>query len=180
MKTGIRVLGIDDSPFERHHQDSLVVGVVCRKNSIEGVLSTRVSVDGDDSTEKLISMLMKSRFLKQVKAIMLNSIMLAGFNAVDIGKLNKETGIPVIALTRKRPDQKSAERALENVPNKEKKKRIMVSSGTAERIGNWYVRSTGINLNETREIVAIFGNDPIRLAHVIASGIVTGESHGKS
>ncbi|MFH1447328.1 MAG: DUF99 family protein [Candidatus Micrarchaeota archaeon] len=180
MKPGIRVLGIDDSPFKRSQKNALVVGVVCRKNVVEGVLSTTVSVDGDDATQKLSSMVCRSRFKQQLHAIVMNSIMLAGFNVIDINKFSSTIEIPVLALTRKKPNYLSAEEAVKNVPNSRLKIRRMRSSAPSHRIGSWYVQMAGIDLNEARNIIRIFGNGPSRLAHIIASGIVTGESHGKS
>jgi endonuclease V-like protein UPF0215 family len=185
MKPGIRVLGIDDSPFSRGDETALVIGVVCRQEKekgleVEGVLSTRVAVDGDDGTEKLIDMISSSRFSPQLHAIFLNGIMLAGFNAVDINELNKKTGNPVLALTRKKPDPEKVEKAVRKVKNFEDKLTRINSAGKPARIGSWSVQSAGTDLNNAKEIVCLFGNSPVRLAHIIASGVVRGESKGRA
>ncbi|MFH1285082.1 MAG: DUF99 family protein, partial [Candidatus Micrarchaeota archaeon] len=53
----IRLLGIDDSPFTRRRKNILVVGVVYRSGIVEGILSTTITRDGTDSTEKLFKMI---------------------------------------------------------------------------------------------------------------------------
>ncbi len=186
MKQGIRVLGVDDSPFKRCDKTALVVGVVCRKESggqgliVEGVLSTRVSVDGDDGAQRLCKMLIKSRFKRELHAIMLNGIMLAGFNVVDINELGVRTGLPVLALTRKKPNPGAVEKAVKNTGNWEAKLARIKSAGTTKRLEGWHAQFSGTDLNGARDIIRIFGNGPVRLAHIIASGIVYGESHGRS
>ena len=184
MKPGIRVLGIDDSPFEKGRGDALVIGVVCRKDAkegliTEGVLSTHVSVDGDDSTEKLCQLILASRFKPQIHAILLNSIMLGGFNAVDISELSRKTCLPILAITRKKPT-KEAESAVKNTPNWGAKLARMKKAGPSRKAGSWHLQHAGIDLNGARDILRIFGNGPTRLAHIIASGIKRGESRGRA
>ena len=189
MKSGVRVIGIDDSPFQRNDKTALVVGVVCRKGRgtasdqsliVEGVLSTRVHVDGDDGTEKLCGMILNSRFKAELNAILLNGIMLAGFNVVEINELSSETGIPVLALTRKKPDPVAVENALKKVPGWEVKLSKINSAGSSKRIEGWHAQLSGTDLNGARDIIRIFGNSPVRLAHLIASGVIRGESRGRA
>ena len=62
LKPEIRILGIDDSPFSKTDGTALVVGVIFRGgNFLDGVLSCRVAVDGNDATEKLTGMIRGSR-----------------------------------------------------------------------------------------------------------------------
>ena len=78
VKKEIRVLGIDDAPFDKFKDKKcLIIGVFFRGgNFLDGVLSSKVAVDGSDSTAKMIKMVRKqavysgsalpafSRFLK--------------------------------------------------------------------------------------------------------------------
>ena len=52
------MLGIDDAPFDKFKDKKcLVVGAFFRgSKQLEGVLTTEISVDGDDSTEALAEM----------------------------------------------------------------------------------------------------------------------------
>lgn len=195
MKEGIRVLGIDDSPFEKYGKGRkgsgkvLVIGAIYRQNVVEGILSTHVTRDGTDATLKLERMISKSRFLPQIKLILIHGTMIAGLNVVDIQLLSEKLKIPVIAVTRRKADMAQVYNALKKADARtfEKKKRIiektMEGSGEFSKMkikGNsYYIQGTGINKNTAVNILNRFGIKPIRLAHIIASGIVKGESSGR-
>jgi len=82
------IVGFDDSPFNKFKdKEVLVTGTVMRGGySIDGIMSTKVKVDGTDSTRKLISLIGKSRFRTQIKAILLDGIAFGGFNIIDPNK----------------------------------------------------------------------------------------------
>lgn len=179
MKRGIRVLGLDDSPALKNREKRLVVGVVWRNGIVEGVMSTSVSADGDDSTRKLGRLVNRSRFKQELRALLLQSITLAGFNIVDINRLAQETGLPVIAIVRKKPDEKKVGEALAHTPDFEKKRFLIEKAGKPVRICGWFAQFAGCDKKKAEEVLKITGGEPIRLAHVIASGIVRGESKGR-
>lgn len=182
LKKGARVLGIDDSPFTKNDSRVLVVGVVERDGAVDGVLSTTVERDGDDATERILGMISRSRFLPQVKVIMLNSIMMGGFNIVDIAEIHEKTGKPVIAVVRKMPDMKRVEKALSKVRCAEEKMARIKRAGKVHRIDKLYAQLAGITPEDAAGIIGRYRGIPeaIRLAHVIAGGIVRGESSGKA
>ena len=93
IKPEIRVLGIDDGAFTPHVEGlATVVGVVFRGGYwLDGVISTKVEVDGFDATDKIVSMITASPHYKQLRVILLNGVTCAGFNVVDIKKLYEET-----------------------------------------------------------------------------------------
>src|SRR5207245_1944886 len=63
MKAKSRFLGIDDAPFRFSDETVPVVGVVVQAPSyIEGVLTTLAEVDGHDATERIASMVRRSRY----------------------------------------------------------------------------------------------------------------------
>ena len=114
MKQQIRMLGIDDSPFRFGGGKALVVGAVVRApNYLEGVMRTEVTIDGTDSTPALVKLVSGSRYRDQIKVVMIDGIALAGFNVIDIETLHSELGIPVLTLTRDRPDFAKMRAALE-------------------------------------------------------------------
>ena len=63
-------------------------------------------------------MINSSPHCKQLRLIMLNGITFAGFNVVDIKKLNLATKLPVIALTGDKPDLEAIHNALNNLPKR--------------------------------------------------------------
>ena len=174
-----RIIAIDDSPFVRKQAECLLVGVVCRRGEVEGILSSRVAVDGRDATERISRMIRSSRFAPQLQCIMLNSIMMGGFNVVDIQGLSKEVGMPVLALTRKRPDMKAVEQAMhKHFADWHERVELARRAGPAHKY-KFYMQIAGTSLEKAKEIVDAYGIGPLRLANMIASGIVKGESRGR-
>ncbi len=131
IKPEIRILGVDDGKFVPHtNGEVIVVGVVFRGGcSIDGVMHTHVAIDGFDATEKLASMINGSPHHKQLRLVMLNGITFAGFNVVDIKRLNLETGLPVIALTPEKPDLEAVRKALSNLPKSEERWKMVLEAG---------------------------------------------------
>jgi hypothetical protein len=186
MKKEVRIVGIDDAPFDKFNDKRvLVVGTVFRGGHfMDGLLSTYVTVDGDDSTKKLVTMINGCKFKPQLQVIMLDGIAVGGFNVVDIVKLNKETKVPVIVVMRDYPDFKKIEEALVKL-KKEKKIRLMHKAGKITKVGKIHIQTAGLTLKKAREFLKIscthsFLPEPVRVAHLIASGVVSGESRGKA
>jgi len=186
MKKEIRVLGIDDSPFKKEDKgDLLVIGTVYRGGDwLDGVMSTKIKIDGNNSTSKLTDMINKSKFKSQLRCVILDGIALGGFNIVDIHELWKKTKIPVMVVIRRMPDFKSIKDALRNM-NKENKYEIIEKAGEVFKVGKIYIQLSGIGLKEAREILDITCTrsllpEPIRTAHMIAAGVVKGESKGNA
>lgn len=185
-KREIRTLGIDDSPFKKFKKGNiLVIGTIFRGGTLlDGILATKVAIDGNNSTKKLIQMINKSKFKPQLRCILLNGIALAGFNVIDIKELNQKTKIPVIVVIRKYPDFKKIEQTLKKI-NKQKKYKLIQKAGPVEQIGKIYIQRKGITLKKAKEILKLTCTrslipEPIRVAHLIAGGVITGESKGKA
>ncbi|NPV49880.1 MAG: DUF99 family protein [Candidatus Methanofastidiosum sp.] len=189
IKKEIRILGIDDSNFTREDRDVLVVGALLRGGYwIDGVLSTHVQRDGLDATEKIINMILKTRY-KDLRAIMLKGVTIAGFNLIDIEKLNQDTGLPVVVVMRKMPDIDSIEKALTNLDYLEKRVEIIrkageIYKGTVQEKSDIFFQFKGIEEEDARELIRISSMhsnipEPLRVAHIIATGVVRGESTKK-
>ena len=186
FKKEIRVVGIDDSPFNKFkNRKILVVGIVMRGGSwIDGVLSTKVTVDGNDSTRKIIDMVNKCKFKPQLQCVFIDGIAVGGFNVIDVKELNKKTDLPVIVIIRRMPDIDKIKKTLINI-NKKDKIKLLDRAGNVIKIGDIFVQLMGIDFEEAKEILKIVCTrslipEPIRLAHLIASGIATGESKGRA
>ncbi|MEM5875487.1 MAG: DUF99 family protein [Candidatus Aenigmatarchaeota archaeon] len=189
IKKEIRILGIDDGPFDRNRKTVLVVGVIFRGGEfLDGLLSTKVKVDGLDATKKLTEMINKSGHKKQLKVIMLDGLTVGGFNVVDVEVLNKKTGLPVIVINRKYPDLKSIKSALiKHFDDWNIRWSIILKAGKIKKLGmekfNIYYQNIGIGNEEAEEIITLSLKraqipEPLRIAHIIATGITKGESEG--
>jgi endonuclease V-like protein UPF0215 family len=185
-KKEVRTLGIDDSPFRKFTKsNTLIIGTIFRGGTLlDGILSTKVRIDGNNSTKKLIKMINKSKFKKQIRCILLNGIAVGGFNIVDIKELNQKTKIPVLAVIRKYTDFKKIEETLKKI-NKGPKYKLIQKAGPVEKVGKIYIQRKGISLEKAKALLKLTCTrslipEPIRVAHLIAGGIATGESKGKA
>src|SRR5256712_1265292 len=113
MKAKSRFLGIDDAPFRFSDETVPVVGVVVQAPSyIEGVLTTLAEVDGHDATERIASMVRRSRYRAGLAAILIDGTAVGGFNVIDIDAVRAAVDRPVVTVTRKKPNLGSIETAL--------------------------------------------------------------------
>jgi endonuclease V-like protein UPF0215 family len=183
LKPGVRSIGIDDGPFDRRRRgDVLVVGAIYRGgDSFDGLLTTRIRKDGWNATDRIVAMLDGSKFLAQLHYVMLDGIALGGFNVVDVERLHRETGLKVLVAVRRKPDLAAVRRALERTTRPEVRWEILRRAGAIHRIGKLYCQFQGMDLPEARDLVRLTCTrsdvpEPIRAAHLIAGGIVLGQS----
>lgn len=190
MKSQIRVLGIDDSPFTFNDKYCNVIGVIMRGGEyIECVLSDQVKIDGDEATSVCVNMIRKTRHKKQIRCILIDGVALAGFNIIDIEEVYKKTNIPIMTITRDKPNFTKIKKALEKNFKDWKKRWDIINKGEMFQIKTKhnpiFVKFIGMNIDEAKEIIKISTirgaiPEPLRVAHLIASGIAKGESYGKS
>jgi len=186
IKPEIRVLGVDDCPFIPHKEGQVpIIGVVFRGGYwLEGVMHAKIAVDGFDATNKIASMVTGSSHYKQLRVIMLNGITFAGFNIVDIKALNAATELPVITITRKKPDFANIHKALQNLPNSEKRWDMMLSAGEPFEVSTRnmnvkiYVQTAGVLKEDAKKILRLTSTrsnvpEALRVAHLIASGLMS-------
>lgn len=184
IKPEIRILGIDDSRFVTHTKGATdVVGVVYKGGYwFEGVMQTSVTIDGLDATEKIAMMIKSSPFYGELPVVILDGITFAGFNVVDISKLSQSVNLPVISVTRERPNLKQIKSALKNLSNFEIRWHILENAGdlfeveTRKGENPIYIQISGILPKDAKLIVkntSTQSNIPeaLRVAHIIASGL---------
>ena len=184
IKPEIRVLGVDDGFFIPHSKGfAPVIGVVFRGGYwLDGVLSTKVEIDGFDATGKIASMIVNSAHYRQVRVVMLDGITFAGFNVVDLKKLGAETKLPVIAITRDKPDLDDIRAALKKLPDPQRRWRALLNAGQIFEVSTRsdsekvYVEMNGILEEDARKIVKLTSTrssvpEALRVAHLIASGL---------
>jgi hypothetical protein len=182
IKPEIRVLGVDDGPFTPHVGYAPIVGVVFRGGFwLDGVLSTRIKVDGFDATDKISSMIVESPHYRQVRVIMLDGVTFGGFNIVNIKELNAHTKLPVIVITRDKPDFKEIHAALRHLPRSAERWKAVGDAGqifevqTRSRGRTVYMEICGIHESDARRIVRLTSTrsnipEALRVAHLVASG----------
>lgn len=177
-----RCIGFDDGAFRKTDKRTALVGVVMRGNVVEAVLGSAIKVDGDDSTRVLLSTVRKAP--QAPSYILIDGITLGGFNIVDLPALSKGAGKPVIAVTRKKPNDDAVRSAIDNVPNTAAKLRRLSRAGSLHRAGVCF-HCAGIEPAEARRVLernTFNGKMPecVRLAHLVAQGMTKGVSTGRA
>ncbi|KPU63398.1 hypothetical protein EP1X_03405 [Thermococcus sp. EP1] len=188
VKSQIRIIGFDDGTFsfksKLNRDRTILVGVIMKgSQEVMGVVTRWIEVDGKDATEKMIEAIVNSRF-KDLRIIMLKGVTYAGFNVVDVVRLNKETGLPVIVVIRKKPDLQAMEKALKkHFSDAEERISLLHKAGKIKELipGKLYYQAVGISHEQAEEIIRLAQKsslipEPLRLAHMIASAVMSGES----
>ncbi len=183
FKKGHSVVAFDDGFFiPQSNSFVLLVGVVYRlDHRLEGIVSTKIKIDSFDSTKKLIKLINASKFKPQIKCILLSGVNFAGFNIVDLEKLSKETSLPVIAVFKRKPLMQKIFQALQKLSQSMKRISLIKKAGKIHSFNSIYFQITGLSKLEAKQLLKktfLHSNlpEPIRLAHLIASGTTKGES----
>ena len=187
IKEQSKIIGWDDGPFDFEQEEEVpVVGAITRGgNRLDGVIKTAIEKDGLNGTDRLISAINTSRYREDISLIMLDGITFAGFNVIDIKLLANRTEIPVIAATRKRVNLESFRAALRNLPEFQRRWESVNRAGkifeTSIRGSLIYYQTSSIDHDDAERAISITARhsstpEPIRLADMIASSFVSGES----
>ncbi len=176
-KRGIRALGIAES-FKKTGTYSTLAGIVMRRDLIiDGMVFGNVTIEGNDSTQNILSMY-KSLKRDDINCIMLDGLIISMYNIIDGEELRENTKVPVIAITFK--DSEGLEAAiqhhfsddykikLEQYRKLGQRDKILLKTGKI-----LFVRYWGINSKEASTIVNYFtlqGSipEPIRIAKLAA------------
>ncbi len=191
VKSEVRILGVDDGPFHKFRDEkTALIGVVYRGASyLEGVLKREIFVDGDDSTEQIIRMVKGTRHRGHLRIVMLSGITFGGLNIADIKSINEATGLPVIIVTRRLPDIAAVKKAISHVQKPMEKIARLQRAGRLHTldIGDKQVvyQRIGLSSYDAEKIIRLtivrgLVPEPLRVAHIIASGMSLGDSRGRA
>ena len=186
MTRSPHVLGIDEGPFVKGQAERVpVVAALCEGASVlEAVARTDFPVDGEGATEFLIEWIGGLRVVSALQGIALGGITFAGLGIVDVRALSDALAAPVLVVTRRPPDNLRLRQALEAAGLLE---RFAVAERSPEAVqgddGIWLAHAgcererAQTLLHETRGKAKL--PEPLRIAHLIATAYVRGESHGR-
>ncbi len=185
-KRQIRVIGFDDAPFIRHTSEPVAVaGVVCAVTRFEGMLWGQITADGFDSTDKLIEMLLPSKFYPQLHLVLIDGIGMGGLNLLDLPRLSESLQLPCVAIMRKYPKLTKMHDAIALLPDAEQRLQLLAKAGEIYHYHPFYFQVAGMSAELTAQILTRLtdtGNVPeaLRLAHLITSAVITGESGNRA
>ena len=121
--------------------------------------------------------------------ILIDGAAVGGFNVIDVEGLCRRLGIPVVTVTRRKPDLAAIQRALRRrFEDWEGRWRVLTKlplETIAKGSGRLHVAYAGATREEVRQALAITTirgtiPEPLRIAHLIAAAIVRGESRGRA
>jgi uncharacterized protein len=177
-----RVIGFDDAPF--HLDASPTVnfsGVVCYGTRFEGLVWKQLARDGLDATLRLAEALLESKFHDQVQLVLIDGITLAGRNVVDLPALAGRLGRPCVAVVRRPPDMTRMRAALEALPDFEERWSRIQRAGEVHSLEGFHFQVAAADAQDVAWALGALtdrGKVPecLRLAHLIGSAFVTGQS----
>lgn len=178
----IRAIGFDDAPFERHTVQPVgVAGVICAGTRFEGMVWGEIDADGWNATDTLCQLLIGGKFLSQIHVVLLDGISLGGFNIIDLPLLAERLERPCIAVMRKQPRLTAIIHAMQRLPYPDKRLEILRRAGPVHEHPPFYFQVCGADPGVTAQVLQHLtdcGHVPeaLRLAHLIASAVVKGES----
>ncbi|MDI9620204.1 MAG: DUF99 family protein [Candidatus Nezhaarchaeota archaeon] len=109
----LKALGVEDGSFDprdlKRRGKTILCCTLMENLRFEDVRLRLIEVDGLDATEKLIDM---AKTLETADVIMLGGITFAGFNLVDPVEVYGQFKVPIIVVTRDKPDNQSVLEAL--------------------------------------------------------------------
>lgn len=180
------VLGVDDAPFRKgHDRDVPIVGVVMEgPDLIEAIAIGSFPVDGDDATGYLARWIGELRAFRGIQAIFLGGITIAGLGLVDLEQLAETLSRPVLAVTRHDPANSELRRALRGAGLSERLPLLDRIPPAFAAAPGLYVAAAGLSLAEAtalvhRTLAKSRVPEPLRVAHMVAAALVSGESHGR-
>ena len=181
------VVGFDDAPFAKDHRGNVqVVGAVFARERLDGVLVGHVRRDGANATRVLARLVGDSKYAEHLQLVMLQGIALAGFNVVDVRELSRQLGLPALVVARHAPDTGAIRRALlKHVTNGHRKWSVIQQLGPMEPVGGVFVQRVGLSREEAHDVLTRFAlnghiPEPLRVAHLIAGAMGTGQSRGRT
>ncbi|MEE9323218.1 MAG: DUF99 family protein [Candidatus Aenigmarchaeota archaeon] len=187
IKPEIRIIGWDDAPFTFKDKYTLLTGVICRGGiQIDGVITTKIRVDGTDATEKIAKAINMSKHKEQLRIIMLDGVTFGGFNIVDINSLHEKTKLPVIVVISEKPNMRAIRKSLSKFRDPEKRWKLIEKAGEVRKFEvknkvlrgrkTIYYQNAGIDEHTSERIINLTSvnsliPEPVRVAHLICNGM---------
>jgi hypothetical protein len=145
----------------------------------------RTRRDGWGATELLASLLNDSKYAAQVHVVLIDGVALGGLNIIDLPALAAAVNKPCISVMRKVPDLVAMERAVRKLPSPERRLRVLRRAGTIHERAPFVFQAHGIDADGAHEALVRAtdtGHVPeaLRLAHLIGSAVIDGQSRGRA
>lgn len=182
-KKGLRVLGISESFQKEKSKKSVLAGVVVRADRIiDGFAATTITIGGFDATDGVIH-IFDIIDRTDINILMLNGVVIAWFNVIDLNTLHKRLNVPLIAVTYEESQESLDKYFREYFPESwEKRREIYERNGKRERVvlqtgHEVFVRYLGMDKREAKSLLDKFtiqGSipEPLRISRLLARSLM--------
>jgi|GEM_PF-5122979 len=176
----IKTTAVADGSFNREKQKETTITAVTTQGKfyIENIETTRVKIDGENATNKIIELNNEKNSVKQSNLFLLQGTTIAGLNVINIPRIYEKTKKPVITVLSKKPSEEKIKKAIKKVENSEEKLKKLNENPKYRKHEekNIYYSSIGLNNKETERIIEKMihkGNYPesLRITKKIARSI---------
>jgi uncharacterized protein len=179
-KSHPRVVGVDDGSFGRTDTFAPIAAVVVSAPEyVDAIARSRVRVDGDDGTDRVIALVRATGAVDGIRAVLLDGVVVGGFNVLDLDRIHAALGVPVVAVTRRPPDFERIRAALRTWFGRDAPRRwALLRAHRLFRVptGAHPILASAVGCT-ARDAVALLGRttvrgywpEPLRLAHLVAS-----------
>jgi hypothetical protein len=122
-----------------------------------------------------------SKFRDQAHAVLLDGIAVGGFNVIDLPALHARVGVPCASVMRRAPDLAAVHHAIGRLPNAARRLAVLARAGEVHQRDGYVFQVAGEEpavMAATLKALTREGNVPeaLRLAHLIGSAVMLGES----
>ena len=180
------LIGIDDGPFDKDADPvTPIVGVVMEGSDlVEGVAVTSFPIDGADVTDFLAVWIQGLRFRPGLQGIVLGGITIAGLAVVDVERLSQRMELPVMVVNRKDPREHRMAGALKSAGLADRLELVDRTPRSRPVRNGLYLACAGTSPERAARLIDASRRkgempEPLRLAHLMASAMVRGESRGR-
>ena len=180
------LLGVDDGAFEKGQATSVpIVGVMMEgADLVEAVAVTKFPVDGEDVSAFLCDWIGSLRFRPALHGVLFGGITIAGLGVLDLETLAARLGLPVLVVNRRKPSDAPLAGALDAAGLSHRKPILERSPDATPVDAQLHVAQAGTDDATAAGLVRAARAksdlpEPLRLAHLIARALTTGESRGR-
>lgn len=145
------------------------------------MVSTKIRKDGWNSTQRVIDSLKSSKFLPQLHLVMFDGLAFGGFNVVDLTAVSEALELPAVAVVRRPPDFRKIEDAIQNLSRPKRRWELIRRAGPVHEAATCCFQVVGAAPDEVERALDLLTDrghlpEAIRIAHLVGSAVVLGES----
>lgn len=176
-----KVLGFDDGPWDAATDRVPVCGVVCAGTRFDGMVWGSTGSAGEEVTPALVTLLAASKFAGQVQVVLTDGITMGGLGLVDLPGLARALAVPAIAVMRRPPDRDRFAASLRRYDDFEARWALVDGAGPVHERSGFVFQCAGVEVETAARLLAAVTDtgkvpEPLRLAHLVASAVATGQS----